>query len=519
MNSDVLSNPPADRHVALNMLVRGSGLIMLGMGIKVLLTFITEVLAARILLPERYGLITWGMMSLNLLCILTGLGFNTAIRRFVSIYQSEGKPELACGVINLATLVSAIGGFLGGIGLFIGAGWLATSVMGDNREALILTTLAVALPLLNLQRVMIAVFSGFKLPKYKVLVEDIMVPAGFLIVVLSAWVMGWKEFQIVCGYVLVYFLSSILAVAFVRTKTPYRNMGQVQPQYRPREILKFSWPLIFTEPLAKFTGFIDVIIIGVFAASYEVGLYRSASDLASAMTLILMSFAFLYLPIGSDFIAKGENKQWKDMNARVARWSAVMAFPLFATLFFFPEEVLVTVYGEQYIEAASSLRILAVAYYGNAMVGFTGLNLAIAGMTKTQLVVFFCGFVLNVAGNAILIPVYGIEGAAVASLLSIFAINGTCLVVLKWKFGIHPFARQYIHNLGFMLLTASVGAWSWHQFTDAVSDIISVTVFPLMCFSFIYILHALGYLIDPVDRELMRILIKRQVSTLHKQTL
>src|SRR5687767_2093512 len=120
MSSSRSSKRPAHRREDLMSFLEGSGIVLLGMGLRVLLVFVAEVIAARILLPERYGLITWGLFLVNILCTLTGLGLNTAIRRFLPIYRSENDPGAVRALVLLSSMLSATGGILGGLLLFVG---------------------------------------------------------------------------------------------------------------------------------------------------------------------------------------------------------------------------------------------------------------------------------------------------------------------------------------------------------------------------------------------------------------
>lgn len=506
------SKQSANDHSNYVSFLRGSGIVMIGMCSKILLVFAAEVIAARILLPERYGLITWGLFVINIISMMTGLGLNTALRRFLPIYQSQGDQASVRGTILMSGMFSVIGGILGGLLLFVGAGWLAGTVMGDSRETMILLTFVFAVPLWNMQKIMLAVFSGFKRPIYKVLVEDIFVPAGFLIVVISAWAMEWKEVPIARGYVLVYLISAVLSIIFMRIKTPYRETLHVAPQYHTKEILKFSWPLIFTEPLGKITGLIDVLIIGILTTTYTVGVYRTASDMAVIMSMILMVFGFMYLPMVSEFVVKKDYSQWQDMNARVARWSMLITFPIFATFFFFSEEVINLVYGYQYSDAAPVLRILAVAYFGHAMVGFTGLNLAAAGMTGVQLAVHIASLAINIGGNCFLIPRYGVQGAAVATLVSLLVKNGVLLILTRWHLGFHPFTRLYLQSLGILLLFA-FGCSFIIGLCSFLTNTIMLIIFDLLCFGFLSLLLCKGYLIEKTDMDIIRSFFK---SSTHK---
>ena len=513
MNSIRSSQPLAAENKTLMHYLQGSGIVMLGTFSKAGMVFATEVMAARILLPERYGLITWGLLLINLISTLTGFGLNTAVRRFLPLYRAQNDPGSVRGTVVLSILLSATGGVIGGLLLFFGAGWLATSVMGDERERIILLTFVFALPLLSLQRNMFSVFGGFQLPRYKVLLEDLLVPGGFLIVVVSAWAMDWKEVHIARGYVLVFLLSTVLSLIFALRRTPYKQIRKVRPKYRVREILEFSWPCIFTEVLVKTTGIIDILLIGALTTAYDVGIYRTASNPASLMYFSLGCLGFLYLPIVTEYIGRGNTAQWKDLNARVARWSMLVNFPLFATLFFFPNEVVHTVYGPAYPEAALVLRILAAAYFGHVMVGLTGTNLVAAGMTKVQLGAHLVGLAINIGGNLLLIPLYGVQGAAVTTLLSIWTVNGICLIVMRRCLDLNPFTRLYLQTLGILLLVGFVGSF-FLRFGDLLPASILVVLFPILCFGFMVVLYCWGYLTDGTDKDIIRSTIGAQIARL-----
>ncbi len=480
----------------------GSGIVAVGIVGKVLLTFATEITAARILLPERYGLITWGLFLANILCMITGLGLNTALRRFLAMYRTNDDFGAIRGLIRFSGFASVITGTVGAIVFFAASSWLADSVFGDKREAIVLQVLVFAIPSWTVLKIMLAVFGGFERPFYKVLIEDFFVPLGFFSVVFLAWILDFKEVGIVAGYAVVYFLGAALSVYCVRTKTLYRESLSYTPKYHTRSILKFSWPLILTEPLGKCTGMIDVLIVGALTTTYQVGIFRAASDMAATMAIVLMCLGYMYLPIISRFIANGEHEEWKAFNARVARWAMLLTFPIFATLFFFPREVIKIIYGTHYEQAAPVLRILALAYFGHAMVGFTGLNLIAKGMTSLQLLTSIFALATNIIGNYLFIPIYGIKGAAIASLLSLWSMNFLCLVIMKVRLQLQPFSLMYVKGLVAVIL-AALCFYRIAKAGNFSSGLLTIILFLLLIGAAGYLLCKKGVLIDSVDAKLI----------------
>ncbi|MCP4117309.1 MAG: flippase [Desulfobacteraceae bacterium] len=490
---------------------KGSGVITLGMAIKLLLVFGTEVIAARILQPESYGLISWSLFLLNLICMFTGLGLNTAIRRFLPMYRQQENYAAVKGLLYSAIGIGCAGGVIGALLLFGGADWLARYAIGDDRGKIILRILVFAVPFWNLQKILMAVFAGFERPLNKVLIEDVLMPAGFLIVVTCAWASGFGEKGITTGYVIVYTLSTAVSAYVLKKYSPYYGLPRISAQYNFGEILKFSWPLVFTEPLGKSTGLIDILIVGVLATSYDVGVFRAASDIAAIMSIILMCFGFMFLPAVSRYAANKNRAKWNDLNTRVARWCMLASFPIFSTMFFFPHEIITLVYGASYASAVPVLRILSLGYFFNVIVGLTGINLVALGQTKILLAAHLSAFVMNLSGNYLLIPHWGIEGAAVASLLSLWIYNVICLIVMKIKIHIFPFNQRYLFNL-LCLIALHLLMAILIKTINCSSGIITVLLFFSLCSVLVLSLIKYGVLSDATDKKLVQVLLREKTD-------
>lgn len=498
----------SEHHESYVSLLSGSGIVFLGLAAHLLLTTATEVLAARYLGPAPYGLISWGIMVLNIGSILSGLGLNTAARRFIPMYLQRGDSASLRGTLVLITGLTGGGAIAGFVVLLVSAGTLSLLVFKDPRELPVLTALAFALPFWSLQKVLLGIAAGFKYPRIKALIEDLFVPAGLLAVILLAPVFHFREVGIAVGYTSIYFLSAVILGGVIARATAPAWTAPVPPRYRFRETWSFSWPLIFTEPLVKCTGLIDILIVGSLATARDVGVYRVASDLAVIISFILTTFGFMYLPTVSGFVANRDRTHWGEMNARVAHWSMLLSFPVFAVFFFFPGEVVHLVYGPQYSAAGPVLRLLAIAYFGHTMVGFTAVNLVAAGKTRAQLIILWTSLALNIGACYLLIPRLGVLGAAVASLLSLWSLNGLALLVMWRSLRIQPFSKAYFVNLAALFAIAFAASALLHA-AGGLPDLVSVAMFVIICLASMGLLYRSGRLLSPADRDLLRATLAR----------
>lgn len=482
--------------------------MFLGLVVRVGIVFATEVLAARLLLPEQYGLITWALFALNLLSMFTGMGLNTAVRRYLPMYTLQKAFAEIRGLVTLAAITSTVLGLGVGLAIYLSPTATISDFLGSPEAGNLVKVLIVALPAWNLMKTMLAIFSGYKRPLYKVIIEDIGVPLGCMVAVLLAWFCGWGVMEIAIGYSAVYGLGALAATMLVTCKTPFTQTKNIAPRFETKKVLGFAWPLIFTEPLGKLTGLIDVLIIGWLANAYLVGIYRIASDMAAIMSLFLMCLSFLYMPIATEYFASHRMDEWRDLNARVARWAMTCCFPIFAILFFFPKEVILLIYGPAYLEAEDVLRILAVAYYGHVMVGFTGLNLAIAGRTKIQLFAHILGTLMNILGTIFLLPILGIEGAALSSLAGLFLVNIVAMW-FNWQYlYLQPFNLFYLRIFFLLISIASMLSYIIKNNIEVKLQF-SLTLFSLGMFFQALWLFRKKWLFDSIDIQYLNALLKK----------
>ena len=175
---------------SLSTLLRGTGIVLVGLVARMALLFLTELVAARHLGPANYGLLSWAITVVSVGSMLSCMGLPTAARRFVPIYLQRGDMGRLRGTVLLVAALTGLGGLGGLLALYLGAETLSSRVLGDPAELPVFRAMVFALPFWNLIKAAMALTAGFKRPGIKVLVEDALVPMGMLIVVSIAALTG-----------------------------------------------------------------------------------------------------------------------------------------------------------------------------------------------------------------------------------------------------------------------------------------------------------------------------------------
>jgi O-antigen/teichoic acid export membrane protein len=215
-----------------------------------------------------------------------------------------------------------------------------------------------------------------------------------------------------------------------------------------KELLLFSFPLLAVAMLNMIMSWTDILMLGYFKTPDVVGLYNGALPLARLIPMTLTSVGFIYVPIVSGLYSKKLIGEMGRTYQVLTKWIFSVTIPLFFILFLFPETVLNLLFGMNYIQAASALRILALGFMFHAFLGLNGLSLMVMGKTRFLMLNSLSGAISNVVLNVALIPIFGIVGAAFASFLSYSVVNILNSTKLYQFSKIHPFTRNYAKPIG-----------------------------------------------------------------------
>jgi len=205
--------------------------------------------------------------------------------------------------------------------------------------------------------------------------------------------------------------ASGAAVAFVLARDLYRlrfDWGKL------REMLLFSLPLVPSSAGVFVTLYIDRIAIKELMTVADVGLFGIGYRIASLVSLLMMAIQMAITPL---VYARYRDPETPPALARLFRYFVGVALLVAVVLSLFAREILVVVTTPDYYAAAVVVPLLAPALLLSAMYVFAP-GLGIAKRSGVQAVITIAGAVLNTGLNFALIPLWGIVGAAAATLIS-----------------------------------------------------------------------------------------------------
>ena len=175
----------------------------------------------------------------------------------------------------------------------------------------------------------------------------------------------------------------------------------------------------------------DILMLGIMQENTAgISAYNIASRLSEIPKLILVVTNATLAPlITTYFVAQ----KWADLQqilTQTARTVLLLSLPLLLILTIFSVAIL-HIWGENFTTASTALQLLCLAQFFNLFFGSVGTVLVMTGHENKAFIGLFISTLANIICNYTLIPVYGLNGAAYATLISIFIWNFILFIMLK----------------------------------------------------------------------------------------
>ena len=436
-----MSDISADLAQDITKVAGGAGTVFTGTVFWAAASFLFGIYAARVLGPADFGLYSLGLAVFNVLSILSLCGLDNGLVRFIALFLGEGDRSRIKGTVLFGLVLVISVGVIIGLLLFIFSGFLSDQVFHKPGLTAVLQWFALGLPLFGGASVFWAVLQGFQNMKYLVGVKNVLEPSVRLIAVALLFLAGFKLEAVLWSHLLAWTIS-LAAAFFLAAKLSPLLKGDVRSVVEAKRVFYFSLPLLLVGFLNIGISRTDRLLLGYFRGSQEVGLYSAAFQTATLLMMILQSFNTIFAPMISDLFNRHEKTKLEALFKAVTKWVLTAALPLFGVFVLFPEKVL-ALFGAQFTPGSGCLIILSSAQLINCLTGPVGYMLIMSGHPKVEFLNNLVIFLLEFGLALVLIPRYGIVGAAVAAGLALSLVNGMRLVEVLRILKMHPYTARF----------------------------------------------------------------------------
>jgi O-antigen/teichoic acid export membrane protein len=175
----------------------------------------------------------------------------------------------------------------------------------------------------------------------------------------------------------------------------------------------------------------DVIMVGFFKGTTDAGIYSVSVHWANLMVWGLTAVNLVAAPLISQLYTQNKIRELQRMASLSALGIAIFTLPA-AIIMLFCGTWLLGLFGDGFKAGYGALVFLVAGQSVNALTGSVGYLLTMTGHQKEAAIVIGITAFINISLNVILIPMMGLKGAAIATMIS----------TMIWKFAMYVIVRR-----------------------------------------------------------------------------
>lgn len=423
---------------------RGGTFAALGTGSAAVLGFVLTLVVTHGLTTTSAGQFFTVTATFIVLQTFLSFGVGAGLVRFVPRFRALDRANDIP-----ALLVSALGpvvafGIVGSVALWFAAPLLASRVGLADTAAVLSSVRLLALLLLpgTLEIAVVECTRAMGSTRKYVLVQQLAVPAarpvlvGIAIavhsplwVVMLAWVTPLVLALVLSGHLVGRSLKALFgrSLAWPPRSTSVRHVAV--------EYWKFTGARGVASVMEILLTWLDVLLVAALVSPAQAAIYAAASRFITSGTLVLQALRLAIAGDVSAALARGDTHRVSQMYSVASQWVVVSSWPLYLLVAVFASTVL-RVFGSSYPAGAHALTVLCLAMLVTLATGNVGTVLLMGGRSHWVLLDKGASLAVNVVANLLLVPAFGITGAAIAWALSIMLDSGLAFGQVRWGMGI-----------------------------------------------------------------------------------
>lgn len=399
------------------------------------LTFIISVFLARLLGTSGFGTYAYAVTWAYLLGIPATLGLDNLIVREAAVYQTQSAWSLLRGLLRWAhQIVSLLAVVLALVAM--GTVW----IWGANVDAQLVWAFCLAMisvPVVALRNVRQGAMRGLHRIVLGFVPEMLLAPLLLMVLTVSAYLLLRENLTApwVAGmYVVAATITFVISGRMLKQLLP-PQMQTVAPQYQASKWFRSALPFVFLVSMFFVNDRIDVLMLGAIRGAEAVGVYVPVNRGAQLMVSILMAVRTAMEPTIASFYAQGKMSELQKVVTQSARAVLCVSFPVAISLIVFGYWYLL-LFGVEFTQGTTALTILCVGQLLNTATGSPGALLNMTGYERHMAIMGGTSAVVNIILNALMIPRWGVEGAATATAISLVSLNVCNVIWVRLKLGI-----------------------------------------------------------------------------------
>lgn len=403
------------------------------------LVFIQSLVLARLLGVEQYGVYEYVIAWINVLVLPAVFGLDQLLVRSIAAYQAQSEWGLMQGLYQWAFRVVLILS----VGMTIVVGLIVWWLFQDTNQYLLLIFWmgCLLIPIANLSTMHGSCLRGLHRIETGLLPDSIIKPVLIITISLGAGFVvetSFNAFSAIGIYAIAVGIALVAGSLLLARFFP-KTAKVARPIYQQRVWVIAAFPLMLTTSMTLINSRLNTILLGSFQDTAAVGIYTVARRITDVLPFTLVVANTVLAPTFASLYAQRDMEQLQHVVTRSARLVLLGTLPIAIGLVVFAPWVL-RLFGPEFIQAQTALMILVAGQFVNIAMGSVALLLMMTDHASEAAIGMGTGVALNAILSVLLIPMWGFEGAAIASSVSLVLWNLVLAVWVYRRIGIHTTA-------------------------------------------------------------------------------
>lgn len=396
------------------------------------MTGIATTYSFTLIVTRFYGADVLGIFSISftllmLIAMLSKMGLDTAALRFIVQYNSIKNKEQIETVYWRSWQRIFIYSFIASITLYL-LGPIIAKYIFKKTEIIsslkIISLVIVPMALSSLNQESLRAIKKIGYYSFFLTQSVFMFSAPLLLFICMGRHDSNKTAPIIAvslGIVCTWILSQI--VWYVHSESVgFWSARKIKSDISTEELLKVARPLLLANSMNFFMQWTDTLALGFFCSAESLGIYTTSVKIANFANIPYMVINSLAAPM----IVEGYAVERRDgLRNLLKKLTCLMSFGaiLCGGVLFLARYKALELFGSQFVVGVTALEILLLAKIGQAVAGPVALVMQMTGQERLFQQIMFLVVVTNIALNIVLVPLYGINGAAYATMSSVILMS------------------------------------------------------------------------------------------------
>lgn len=407
---------------SLRKILKGGGISIAGKLIAVLLTFTFNVLVARIYSAEQLGELATLISALDFCSLIIIFGTDTLSLKLLPLLKDKEDRNSFFEKINSSVIT---------ISLVLIIIFATLNIIYDFASWVIILCIAISILLYPFHNLIKFILRALH-KEFKFFISQISNQSLLVLSLLSIYFFELKLDIIIIYAVSLafsFFLNLLLNINIFHFKVKRLSINGYKKLYSE------SFPFFLTASTGIIISKSDILLLNLFTTQEQIGYYHISIKLGFILSIFLTSINKFIGPVFSKLYHEKKVDELLQTAKKTTFIIFLLSIPPALVLVLFGENILILFFGKEFSNSYIPMIVIVMSQLVNVFFGSVGVLLDMSGNQKFVFKATLISAVVNIILNLILMPFYGIMGAAIATLSSVILNNLMFTFACKNIFG------------------------------------------------------------------------------------